>query len=123
MTRKLLITLIVFAIVGVLVFVAGRLASPAVALPEAITAGTPCPVAGCLQPDGACHSAAPAPVPDGSFEMLCPRVVGCADVDCHAWERIEASSMRSKPSDASLNLWIIVPVVLVVGLVLLVRKP
>jgi hypothetical protein len=98
------------------------LASPAVALPEKITNATLCPVAGCAQPDGVCHAAASAPVPDGTFEMSCPRVSGCADANCHAWERIEATALRSQPSDASMNLWIIVPVLLIVGLVALVRK-
>jgi hypothetical protein len=120
--RRFLIGLLPFAVVGVLVFAAAWLASPSVALPQAIAPTTPCPVAGCTQPDGACHAAALAPQPDGSFEMSCPRVEGCADVDCHAWDRISTSAQRSRPSDASLNLWILAPVLLVVGLVLLVRK-
>jgi hypothetical protein len=121
--KRLLLTLALFLFVGVLVFFAGRsYDGQSVALPQPITAATPCPVAGCTQPDGACHAAAPAPAPDGSFEMACPRITGCVDSDCHAWERIEASAMRGKPSDASLNLWILAPVVLIVGLVVLVRK-
>ncbi|MDR1422505.1 MAG: hypothetical protein LBI64_06555 [Coriobacteriales bacterium] len=121
MPKKLLISFLLFVVVGALVFATGRLASPAVALPEMIVETTPCPVATCVQPDGACHAAAPAPIPDGTFAMSCPRVEGCADTSCHAWERIE-TSLRSQPSDISLNLWIIVPVLLCVGLVALVRK-
>jgi hypothetical protein len=121
-SRKLLIVLFAFVVVGTLVFAAGGLASPATGLPVAVTPATPCPVAGCTQVDGGCHAAGPAPVPDGSFEMVCPHVIGCSDAGCHAWDRIESASLRSRPSDASLNLWIIVPVVLVVGLVALVRK-
>jgi hypothetical protein len=112
-----------FALVGALVYSGVALsASPEVGLPQRIAATTPCPVAGCVQPDGACHAAAPAPEPDGSLTMQCPQVAGCTDVACHAWERIEAGALRGKPSDASMNLWILAPVVLVVGLVALVRK-
>ncbi|MDR1184304.1 MAG: hypothetical protein LBK67_05860 [Coriobacteriales bacterium] len=120
MLRKLLLALLAFGLVGALTFLVGwAVGQPTTALPERITAATVCPVAGCAQADS-CHAATPAPVPDGSFEMLCPRTEGCADVECHAWDRIETT--RGRPSDASLNLWILAPVVLVVGLVLLIRK-
>jgi hypothetical protein len=108
-------------LVGGLVLIVGWAAGqPSVAAPQRITAQTACPVAGCTQPDGSCHAAAAPPSPDGSFEMVCPRITGCSDIECHAWNRIDSTS--SKPNDVSLNLWIIVPVVLAVGLVLLVRK-
>jgi hypothetical protein len=120
MPRKLLLALFAFGLAGVLILLVGwATGQPAATLPERITATTVCPVAGCAQADG-CHAAKPAPVPDGSFEMLCPRTEGCADVECHAWDRIETT--RGKPSDVSLNLWILTPVLLVVGLVLLIRK-
>jgi hypothetical protein len=121
MLKKLLIVIAPFLVFGLVTFGAAALASPdAVAVPEAITSTTPCPVVGCAQTDGACHAAKPAPVPDGSFEMSCPRVKGCSDIQCHAWDRIEAT--RYKPSDVSLNLWILAPVLLTIGLVLIVRK-
>jgi hypothetical protein len=121
MPKKLVLMLATFAIAGVLVFVIGWASnSQSVALPQRITEETPCPVAGCLQPDGACHTASAPPAPDGSFAMTCPRIEGCSDVQCHAWDRIEAT--RSKPSDASMNLWILAPVVFVLGLVIIVRK-
>jgi hypothetical protein len=121
MLKKLLIALVVFLAFGIATFGAGALASPdVVALPKPITDATPCPVAGCTQTDGACHAANPVPVPDGSFTMTCPRVTSCSDVQCHAWDRIEAP--RNKPSDASLNLWILAPVLLTLGLVRIVKK-
>jgi hypothetical protein len=114
-------TLAVFALVGAVVFLAGwALDRQSVALPGRITAASPCPVAGCTQPDGSCHADSAYPAPDGSFEMYCPRVEGCADTDCHAWGRI--GDTRAKPSDASMNLWILAPVVLVLVLVGVARK-
>lgn len=121
MIKKLIITLVVFCLFGALTFGAGMLAAPnSVTLPVAITPETPCPVAACTQPDGACHAAQASPIPDGSFAMLCPKVVGCSDVSCHAWDRL--TTHYNKPSDSSMNLWIIAPVIATVGLVLLVRK-
>jgi hypothetical protein len=108
-------------VVAALVFAAGAATKPsAVALPQTITAETLCPVAGCAQTDGACHAAAPAPEPDGNFAMLCPVREGCADTQCHAWERID--SMRTKPLDASMNLWILMPVIFTVTLVVVVMR-
>jgi hypothetical protein len=119
--RKALITLVVFAATAALAFAGSAAAVPGGArLPEAITAATPCPVAGCTQEDGACHAATPAPEPDATFEMLCPKVKGCADVTCHAWDRL--TSHYNRPSDNSLNLWILAPVLFTVALVLIVRK-
>ena len=121
MARKIIITLFVFLLVGLIVFLAGwALDRQSVALPERIGPDSPCPVAGCAQPDGGCHADGAYPVPDGSFEMACPRIEGCADTSCHAFERIGAT--RAKPSDASMNLWILAPVALVLVLVWVVRK-
>jgi len=121
MFKKTVITIVVFVLIGVLVYGVAALAAPdSVALPETITESTPCPVANCSQPDGGCHAAAEAPVPDGSFTMTCPKVTTCSDSSCHAWERLSTHYLR--PSDFSMNLWILVPVVLAVGLVLLIRK-
>jgi hypothetical protein len=121
MVKRAFITVFVFVLVGAVAFGAAALAAPAqVALPQVITADTPCPVAGCTQPDGLCHAAAVPPEADGSFEMLCPRAAGCTDTTCHAQERL--TGHYNRPSDMSMNLWILAPVVLIVGLVLLVRK-
>ena len=49
----------------------------------------------------------------------CP-AVGCASVECHAWDTL--ATRYHQASDASLNLWILAPVALVMGLVLIVRK-
>jgi hypothetical protein len=120
MTKKLIATFIVFAIVGAVVFGAGAIASPdVVALPGAITADSTCPVAGCTQTDGACHAAAVYPTPDGTTLMVCPHISGCTSTECHAFDRI---SEAGHPSDASLNLWIIAPTLLALGLVALVRR-
>ena len=56
------------------------------------------------------------PEPDGAHEMTCPEA-SCADVACHAWDSL--TTRYHQASDASLNLWILAPVALVVGLVLL----
>ena len=45
---------------------------------------------------------------------------GCASVECHAWDTLATRYYQA--SDASLNLWVLAPVALVVGLVLIVRK-
>jgi hypothetical protein len=120
MTKKLIATFIVFAIIGAVVFGVGAIASPdAVALPGVITADSACPVAGCTQADGACHASGVYPTPDGTTEMVCPHVKGCASTECHAFDRI---SEAGKPSDVSLNLWIIAPTLLALGLVALVRR-
>jgi hypothetical protein len=116
-----IILLFVFCLLGLSVFAAATFAAPGqVAAPEPISPGTPCPVLGCTQPDGACHAAAAPPVPDGSFTMTCPKVQGCSDTNCHGWEKI--GSRSSMPQDMSMNLWIVTPVVIVLGLVLLVRR-
>lgn len=51
--------------------------------------------------------------------MACPEV-SCASVECHAWSSLTTRYYR--PSDASLNVWVLLPVALVVGLVMLVKK-
>ncbi|MDR1014809.1 MAG: hypothetical protein LBL86_07525 [Coriobacteriales bacterium] len=121
MLKRLAVTCLFFVLVAASVYPALTATAPeGASLPERITPDTPCPVAGCTQPDGGCHAAAAAPVPDGGFVMLCPKVEGCADATCHAWDRLTAHYRR--PSDSSMNLWILAPVLFTVGLVLLVRK-
>ncbi len=121
MPKKLLVTFVIFVLFGVATFGISAFASPtSVALPTTITEETPCPVAGCIQPDGGCHTAEAPPVVDGSFSMTCPKITSCSDITCHAGDRL--INRYNQPSDASLNLWILAPVVLTLGLVLLVRK-
>ena len=58
--------------------------------------------------------------PDGVHEMVCPELT-CALVECHAWETLVGGGYRSA-SDASLNLWVLGPVVFFGGLVLLLKR-
>jgi hypothetical protein len=121
MPKRLVITFLFFVLVAASVYPALAATAPdGASFLERITPDTPCPVVGCTQLDGACHAAAAAPVPDGSFTMLCPKVKGCSDIACHAWDRLTAH--YRKPSDSSMNLWILAPVLFTVGLVLVVRK-
>lgn len=115
--KKLFATLAVFALMGVCVFGAARMADSSVSLPQAITPESACPVVGCVS--GECHGFADVPAPDGVHEMVCPEA-GCSSVDCHAWDTL--AGRYHQASDASLNLWVLAPVVLTMGLVLLVRK-
>lgn len=117
MIRKFVITLLVFALAGACVFAAGVAADTSVGLPHRIEADSPCPAAGCAS--GECHGFDNVPEPDGVHEMTCPEA-SCASVECHAWDSL--ATRYHQASDASLNLWILAPVALVVGLVLIVRK-
>lgn len=117
MVKKVTLTLAAFLLVGVCAFAVGAAADPSVGLPQAIAADSPCPAAGCA--NGECHGFDNVPVPDGVTEMSCPEAT-CASVECHAWDSLTTRYYQA--SDASLNLWILAPVALVVGLVLLVRK-
>lgn len=117
MMRKTLVTLAAFLLVGACVFAAGAAADSSVGLPKAIAADSPCPATGCAS--GSCHGFDDVPEPDGVHEMSCPEAT-CASVDCHGWDTLATRYYRA--SDASLNLWILAPVALVVGLVLIVRK-
>lgn len=81
-----------------------------------ITADSPCPATGCA--GGTCHGFDDVPEPDGMTEMNCPEA-GCQNVECHAWESL--MNRYHQASDASLNVWILMPVVLVVGLILMVN--
>ena len=117
MVKKTLVTLAAFLLVGAAVFGAGALADPSVGLPRAIAEDSPCPATSCAS--GSCHGFDDVPEPDGATEMACPEA-SCASVECHAWDTL--ADRYSRPSDASLNLWVLAPVALVVGLVLLVKK-
>ena len=115
--KKTLITLVVFLVVGSCVYAAGALSDPAVGFPQAIEADSPCPATSCAS--GSCHGFDEVPEPDGVHEMSCPEA-SCASVECHAWGSL--TTRYYQPSVASLNLWFLLPVALVVGLVLLVKK-
>ena len=117
MIRKTVITLLAFLLVGACVFGAGALADPSVGLPRAIAEDSPCPATSCAS--GSCHGFDDVPEPDGATEMSCPEA-SCSSVECHAWDTL--ADRYYQPSDMSLNLWVLAPVALVVGLVLLVKK-
>lgn len=117
MVRKTFITLIAFLAVGTCTFAAGAAADSSVGLPQPIAADSPCPATRCAS--GECHGFDDVPSPDGVHEMDCPEA-SCASVECHAWDTLVTRYYQ--PSDMSLNLWILAPVALVVGLVLLVKK-
>lgn len=118
MVKKILVTFAALAIIGACVLGAGALAQPDVApLPVPIEADSPCPATGCAS--GTCHGFDNVPEPDGIHEMVCPEA-GCAAVECHAWDTL--ATRYHQASDASLNLWIIMPVVLVIALLIVVRK-
>ena len=116
MVRRFLITLAAFAVVGACVFAVGIAADPATGI-RAVEVDSPCPAVGCAS--GSCHGFDDVPEPDGVHEMACPEA-GCASVECPAWDT--RATRYPQASDASLNLWILAPVALVVGLVLIVRK-
>ena len=59
------------------------------------------------------------PGPDGVHEMACPES-SCSSVECHAWESL--AGRYHQASDASLNVWVLAPVALVVALAIIVRK-
>ena len=116
MVRRFLITLAAFAVVGACVFAVGIAADPATGI-RAVEVDSPCPAVGCAS--GSCHGFDDVPEPDGVHEMTGPEASG-ASTECHAWDTLATRYYQA--SDASLNLWVLAPVALVVGLVLIVRK-
>ena len=111
MLRKLLITIAALAVIGVVVVGAGSLLEPATGV-HALTAESPCPTTACAS--GECHGFDNVPLPDGVYEMACPEA-SCASTECHAWDTLVGGYRQA--SDASLTLWLVVPVVVVVALV------
>lgn len=83
---------------------------------HAITADSPCPVTGCAS--GTCHGFEDVPSPDGVHEMVCPEV-SCASLECHAWDSLISSYRQA--SDASLNIWILMPTIFVIVVLALIR--
>lgn len=115
--RKIIATVVVFLLAGACVVGAVALVQPDVLSVRPIAADSPCPVVGCAS--GECHGFDDVPDPDGVHEMTCPEA-SCASVECHGWETL--GSRYHQASDASLNLWVLMPVVLVVALVGIARK-
>ncbi len=114
--RKFVVVLAAFALACAAVYGAGSLAEPSTGVAR-IEPDSPCPATGCAS--GACHGFDDVPEPDGVHEMTCPEA-SCASTECHAWNSL--TTRYRQASDASLNLWVLAPVALVVGLVLIVRK-
>lgn len=117
LAKKFLIVLATFCLVVGVTLAAGNASAPGSVRVAALTEASPCPVTGCAS--GTCHGFDNVPEPDGTHELVCPES-GCAALDCHAWEAL--TGRYHKASDASLNLWILLPTVLVVGLVLMLKK-
>lgn len=117
MLKKTVLTVVVLLLLAVPVFAVGTIADSSVSLPERITAESACPATGCAS--GECHGFDNVPQPDGVHEMTCPET-SCSSVECHAWDSL--MNRYHQASDASLNLWIVMPVVLVIAIVLVVRK-
>lgn len=118
MAKKITVTIVVLLAFGILVLCAGAVAQPGVAvLPQPIEESSPCPVTGCAS--GSCHGFDDVPAPDGTHDMVCPET-SCASLACHAWDTL--TTRYHQASDASLNLWILMPVMLVVALIVVMRK-
>lgn len=119
MSKRLLATVLAFALVCGCVLIAGGLSQGGVAkaVPQTITETSACPATGCAS--GTCHGFDDVPEPDGVHEMICPET-SCASVECHAWDTMLGRYHQA--SNASLNVWILMPVALVIGLVLIMRK-
>ena len=115
MSKKVLAAGILVALV-VAVTLAGFAMAPSTAI-QPIAADSPCPATGCAS--GACHGFDAVPEPDGVHEMVCPEA-GCASVECHGWDSLIGRYHQA--SDMSLNVWILMPVALVLGLWMLVRR-
>lgn len=115
MSKKVFAAGILVALV-VAVTLVGFAMAPSTAI-QPIAADSPCPATGCAS--GACHGFDAVPEPDGVHEMVCPEA-GCASVECHGWDSLIGRYHQA--SDMSLNVWILMPVALVLGLWLLVRR-
>lgn len=116
--KKLIIAFAIFVLAGAVVFGVVVVTNPGkVSLPQTLDASSPCPAAQCAS--GGCHSFDNVPEPDGVHEMTCPEA-GCASVECHAWDTL--ADRYCQASDASLTLWVFVPVALVVSLVIVIKR-
>lgn len=115
MPKKVLAAGVIAALVAVVAAIGFALAPSSAIQP--IAADSPCPAAGCAS--GACHGFDAVPEPDGVHEMVCPEA-GCASVECHGWDSLIGRYHQA--SDMLLNVWILMPVALVLALWLLVRR-
>lgn len=115
MIKKLIATFAALAVVAACVVGAGVLAEPSTGV-RALTAESPCPATQCAS--GECHGFDDVPLPDGVHEMACPEA-SCSSVECHAWDSLVGGYRQA--SDASLTLWLVVPVVVVVALVAIAK--
>lgn len=113
----LAVALLAFGLAAACVFGAATLTNPSVGLPQAIAQDSPCPATGCAS--GTCHGYENVPEPDGVHAMVCPEA-GCTSTECHAWDQLRSGYRQA--SDASLNLWILVPILTMAALAALVRK-
>ena len=111
--RKAVLTAAVLAALCAVVLGAGFAMEPESGV-HAIEVASPCPATACAS--GECHGYADVPAPDGVHEMTCPEA-GCASTECHAWDSLVGRYHQA--SDASLNLWLILPALLVAGVCLL----
>lgn len=118
MSKKLICVVAAFALIAACVFGAVGALSTSVGAPQPIDESSACPATGCAS--GQCHDYASVPVPDGVHEMTCPEST-CSSSECHAWETLVGGGYRGA-SDASLNLWVLGPVVFFGGLVLLLKR-
>lgn len=102
--KATLAVIAIAAILSVAIYAAvAAIGSPAVTLPERVSADSLCPVAGCASSTG-CHGADPAPELASGETMICPKV-GCEAEECHAADRLV--SHYNEPKTSSLNLWIL----------------
>lgn len=113
--KKALITLGVLLAFCVAVVGVGFAMEPKSAIAP-IAADSPCPATGCAS--GTCHGFDNVPEPDGITQMTCPEA-SCQSTECHAWDSL--ANRYHQASDASLNVWILMPVALVVGLIIVVN--
>ena len=115
--KKIAVTAAVFLLAAVCSVGAVMLVQPEALSVRPITETSPCPVVGCAS--GSCHGFDDVPEPHAVHEITSPDAT-CATDDSHGCETL--GSRYHQASDASLNLWILMPVVLVVALVGIARK-
>lgn len=116
MVKKLIFTFAALAIVAACVVGAGSLVEPSTGV-HALTAESPCPVTQCAS--GECHGFDDVPLPDGVHEMSCPET-SCASIECHTWDALVDGYRQA--SGASLTLWLVVPIAVVVVLVAVAKR-
>ena len=114
MVKKILLSLLTFVVVGACVVGVGFALEPESGF-HALDENAACPVVGCASES--CHGFDNVPEPNGEYEMNCPEV-SCSSTSCHAWDTLIGKYKQA--SDASMNIWILAPVLLVVGLVVLI---